>query len=145
MLNDITYSFGIVPHILEDLWFFSHCIVALMQSLWKAVPFLASFSYTVVSVSSGFFLALLPLFPLYLELSVFPYVDMGPWQYAECTSLLVQSDSDLLTYTQWQDQNRPVHTFHKPDGSFECVFVFAWDKSVSIRTYLPSHTYEIHQ
>lgn len=100
MLNDITYSFGIVPHILEDLWFFSYCIVALMQSLWKAVPFLASFSYTVVSVSSGFFLALLPLFPLYLELSVFPYVDMRPWQYAECTSLLVQSDSDLLTYTQ---------------------------------------------
>lgn len=84
-------------------------------------------------------------FSTYLELSVFPYVDMGPWQYAECTSLLVQSDSDLLTYTQWQDQNRPVHTFHKPDGSFECVFVFAWDKSVSIHTYLPSHTYEIHQ
>lgn len=94
--------------------------------------------------SEGFFLALLPLFPLHLELTVFPYVELGPWQYAECTSLLAQSDSDLLTYTQWQDQNRPVHTFHKPDGSFECALVFAWDKSVSIHTYLPSHTYEIH-
>lgn len=131
-------------------------VVARMQSLWKAVPFLASSSYSCFSVFSWTFSCF--LIRLEVKASFLHYYHFfhlpGAHRISLCRhgALAVcrvhkpagSDDSDLLTYTQWQDQNRPVHTFHKPDGSFECVLVFAWDKSVSIHTYLPSHTYEIH-
>lgn len=66
-------------------------------------------------------LATSPISCLFLKVNVFPYIEISGRSsmetiirlYADCTSLLVQNDSDLLTYPQWWE-----HTFHKSDGNF---------------------------
>lgn len=58
--------------------------------------------------------------------------EMGAWQDADCTSLFVPNDTELLTYTHWLDQHSLVSfMFHKSNSNLDLfiffIFIF-WSK-----------------